>query len=121
LFALSFRQASTVAQCYPPTPESGVAPEDDDVSEETEDDQHILEDSDTLEDEVPEDDAHVKSMRRRRINEELITTTDSSLSGRDDDADTAVSPAPSRDTSAPQPSKRPSRVFADEDDIESIS
>nr|XP_051197352.1 uncharacterized protein LOC127310747 [Lolium perenne] len=109
-----------VAQCYPPTPESGIAPEDDDVSEETEDDQHILEDSDALEDEVPEDDAHVKSMRRRRINEELITMADSSLSGRDDDADTAVSPAPSRDTSAPQPSKRPSRVFADEDDIESI-
>ncbi|KAK1686255.1 hypothetical protein QYE76_047103 [Lolium multiflorum] len=51
-------EASTVAQCYPPTPESGVAPEDDDASEETEDDQNILEDSDALDDEVPEDDAH---------------------------------------------------------------
>jgi hypothetical protein len=61
-------------------------------------------------------------MRRRRINEELIATVESSPSGRDDDdADTAVSPAPSRDTSTPQPSKRPSRLFADEDDIESIS
>ncbi|KAK1608985.1 hypothetical protein QYE76_032658 [Lolium multiflorum] len=35
-------KASTVAQCYPPTPESGVAPEDDDASEETEDERHIF-------------------------------------------------------------------------------
>jgi hypothetical protein len=59
-------------------------------------------------------------MRRRKINEDLIATAESSPSGRDDDADTAVSPVPSRDTSTPQASKRPSRLFADEDDIESI-
>jgi hypothetical protein len=40
-----------------------VAPEDDDASEETEDDHNILEDSDALGDEVPADDAHVKSIR----------------------------------------------------------
>jgi hypothetical protein len=61
-------------------------------------------------------------MRRRKINEELIATAESSPSGRDDDDDddTVVSPASSRDTSTPQTSKRPSRLFADEDDIESI-
>jgi hypothetical protein len=51
-------------------PESGVAPEDDDASEETEDNQNILEDSDALGDEAPEVDALVKSMRRRKINED---------------------------------------------------
>ncbi|KAK1648153.1 hypothetical protein QYE76_065958 [Lolium multiflorum] len=52
-------EASTVAQCYPPTPESGVEPEDDDDdSEETEDAQHILEDSD-----VQEDDTLTRSRR----------------------------------------------------------
>jgi hypothetical protein len=40
-----------------------VEPEDDDAFEETEDDDNILEDSDALGDEVPVDDAHVKSMR----------------------------------------------------------
>jgi hypothetical protein len=117
-----FREASTVAQCYPPTPESGIAPEDDDASEETEDDQNIFKDRDALGDEAPEDDALVKSMRRRKINEDLMTTTESSPSGRDgNDADTVASPAPSRETSAPQVAKRPSRLFAEEDDLESIS
>jgi hypothetical protein len=46
--SLSFflRQPSTIAQCYPPTPESRVAPEDDDASEETEDNLAAIEDSD---------------------------------------------------------------------------
>ncbi|KAK1612931.1 hypothetical protein QYE76_036604 [Lolium multiflorum] len=57
-------EASTVAQCYPPTPESGVEPEDDDEdSDETEDAQHILEDSDAQEDEAPDDDALTGSRR----------------------------------------------------------
>jgi hypothetical protein len=43
-------------------PESGVVPEDDDASEETEDEQHILEDSDAQGDEAPKDDAFTKSM-----------------------------------------------------------
>jgi hypothetical protein len=114
------RQASTVAQCYPPTPESGAAPEDDDASEETEDEHHIFEDSDVLGDEAPEDDAFVKSMRRRKINEDLMATAESSPSGRDDDADATASPAPSREISAPQVTKGSSRLFAEEDDVESI-
>ncbi|KAK1665129.1 hypothetical protein QYE76_053288 [Lolium multiflorum] len=80
-------EASTVAQCYPPTPESGVELEDDDDdSEETEDAQHTLEDSDVQGDEAPEDDVLTRSRRCRRINEDLITTAESSPSGQDDDA-----------------------------------
>jgi uncharacterized protein (DUF1684 family) len=61
-------------------------------------------------------------MCRRKINKDLIAMAESSPSRwGDDDADTAVSHVPSRDTSTPQASKRPSRLFADEDDIESIS
>ncbi|KAK1618389.1 hypothetical protein QYE76_023906 [Lolium multiflorum] len=57
-------EASTVAQCYPPTPESGVELEDDDDdSEETEDAQHALEDSDVQGDEAPEDDVLTRSRR----------------------------------------------------------
>ncbi|KAK1685097.1 hypothetical protein QYE76_045945 [Lolium multiflorum] len=88
-------EASTVAQCYPPTPESGVEPEDDDDdSEETEDVQHILEDSDVQEDEAPEDDALTRSRRCKRINEDLITTAKSSPSGQDNDVDETASPPP---------------------------
>ncbi|KAK1627480.1 hypothetical protein QYE76_001795 [Lolium multiflorum] len=59
-------EASTIAQCYPPTLESGVEPEDDDDdSEETEDVQHALEDSDVQEDDAAEDDAFIRSMRRK--------------------------------------------------------
>ncbi|KAK1642780.1 hypothetical protein QYE76_060585 [Lolium multiflorum] len=58
-------EASTVAQCYPPTPESGVEPEDDDDdSEETEDVQQALEDSDVQEDDTAEDAAFTRSKRR---------------------------------------------------------
>ncbi|KAK1665914.1 hypothetical protein QYE76_054073 [Lolium multiflorum] len=43
-------------------------------------------------------------MRRRKINKDLMTTAESSPRGRDDnDADAVASPAPSRETSAPQP------------------
>ncbi|KAK1662849.1 hypothetical protein QYE76_051008 [Lolium multiflorum] len=103
-------EASTVVRCYPPTPESGVEPEDDDDSEETEDAQHALEDSDVQEEEAPEDDALTRSRRCRRINDELITTTDSSLSGRDDDADEAASPPPAPKSSA--------NLYAIEDDLD---
>jgi hypothetical protein len=103
-------------------PESGIAPEDDDASEDAEDDQNILEDSDALGDEAPVDDALVKSMRRRNINEDLMTTAESIPSGRDDDdADAVAFPAPSRETSAPQVTQRPSRLLVEEDDLESIS
>jgi hypothetical protein len=89
--------------------------------EETEDEQHVFEDSDVQIDEALEDDAFTKYMRHRKINEDLIATAESSPSGQDDDADATASPAPSRDASTPQPFKRASTLFADEDDIESIS
>lgn len=100
-----------MAQCYPPSPESGVEPEDDeDDSEETEDVQHILEDSDIQEDEAPEDDAFTRSRRRKRINEDLITTAESSPSGQDNDADETASPPPAV--------KSPTGFFAVEDDLD---
>ena len=105
-----YRQASTVVQCYPPTPESGVEPEDDDDSEETEDGQHTLEDSDVQGDEAPEEDARTKAMRRRMINEDLMTTAESSPSGQDDDADETASPPPA--------SKSSTGLFAAEEDLD---
>jgi hypothetical protein len=105
------RQASTVAQCYPPTPESGVELEDDDDdSEETEDAQHALEDSDIQEDEAPEEDARIRAMRRRRINEDLMTTAESSPSGQDDDANETASPPPT--------AKSSTGFFVVEDDLD---
>jgi hypothetical protein len=59
-------------------------------------------------------------MRRRNINEDLMTTAESSPNGRDDDADATASPAPSREISAPQVTKGSSRLFAEEDDVELI-
>ncbi|KAK1619021.1 hypothetical protein QYE76_024538 [Lolium multiflorum] len=111
-------KASTVAQCYPPTPESGIAPEDDDSLEETEDEQLTLEDSDVQDDEAPEDDARTKSMRQRKINEDLMATAESSPSGQDDDANTIASPASFRRTSSPPAAKGSTGLFADEDDLE---
>jgi hypothetical protein len=58
-----------------------VEPEDDEDSEETDDAQHALEDSDVHEEEAPEDDILTKSRRCRRINDDLITTAESSPSG----------------------------------------
>ncbi|KAM0872464.1 hypothetical protein ACQ4PT_038708 [Festuca glaucescens] len=111
-------KASTVVQCYPPTPESGVAPEDDDASEETINEQHTLEDSDVQGDEAPEDDARTRSMRRRKINEDLMATAESSPSGQDDDANATASPASFRRTSPPPAAKSSTGLFADEDDLE---
>ncbi|KAK1666193.1 hypothetical protein QYE76_054352 [Lolium multiflorum] len=71
-------EVPAVAQCYPPILESGVEPEDDnDNSEETEDAQHPLEDSDVREEEATEDDAFLKSRRRKQIHEDFITTAES--------------------------------------------
>jgi hypothetical protein len=101
---------------------SGAAPEDDDASKETEDDRNVLDDSDASGDEALESYALIESKRRMKINEDPMITAESSANGRDgDDADAIPSPAPSRETSAPQVTKRPSRLFAEEDDLESIS
>jgi hypothetical protein len=62
-----FRQASTIAECYPPTPESGAAPEDDDASEETEDDRNVLEDSDASGYETLENDALIEFKCHRKL------------------------------------------------------
>ncbi|KAK1694394.1 hypothetical protein QYE76_011091 [Lolium multiflorum] len=104
-------EASTVAQCYPPTPESGVELEDDDDdSEETEDAQHALEDSDVQEDEAPEEGARIRAMRHRRISEDLMTMAESSPNGQDDDVDETASPPPA--------AKSSTGFFAAEDDLD---
>ncbi|KAK1684999.1 hypothetical protein QYE76_045847 [Lolium multiflorum] len=60
-------EVPAVAQCYPPSPKSGVVLEDDDDdSEGTEDAQHALEDSDVQEEETAEDDAFLTSRRRKQ-------------------------------------------------------
>jgi hypothetical protein len=112
------QQDSTVAQCYPPTPESGVAPEDDDASEETKNEHHILDDSDVHGDEAPEDDALIKSMRCRKINEDLMATPESSPSGQEDDVNATASPALFRTTSPLPAAKGSTGLFVDEDDLE---
>ncbi|KAK1663806.1 hypothetical protein QYE76_051965 [Lolium multiflorum] len=104
-------EAPAVAQCYPPTPESGVKPEDDDDnSEETEDPKHALEDSDVQEEEAAEDDAFLRSRRRKQIHKDFITTAESSPSGQDNDAAGAASRPPA--------GKGPASFFAVEDDLD---
>ncbi|KAK1610983.1 hypothetical protein QYE76_034656 [Lolium multiflorum] len=104
-------EASSVVQCYPPTPESGVEPEDDDDdSEETEDVQQVFEDSDVQEDDTAEDSAFTRSRRRKQIDKDFITTAESSPNEQDKDADGASPPSPA--------DKGPSGFFAAEDDLE---
>ncbi|KAK1642613.1 hypothetical protein QYE76_060418 [Lolium multiflorum] len=104
-------EASTVAQCYPPTPESGVEPEDDDDdSEETEDVHQALEDSDVQEDDTVEDAAFTRSKRRKQIDEDFITTAESSPSEQDNDAVGTSPPSPAE--------KGSSGFFAAEDDLD---
>ncbi|KAK1610458.1 hypothetical protein QYE76_034131 [Lolium multiflorum] len=103
-------EAPAVAQCYPPTPESGVVLEDDDDnSEGTEDAQHALEDSDVQEEEAAEDEAFVRSRRRKQIHDDLITMAESSPSGGDNDADETTSPPPAKKSST--------SFFGGEDDL----
>ncbi|KAK1677414.1 hypothetical protein QYE76_038262 [Lolium multiflorum] len=90
-------EVPAVAQCYPPSPESGVVLEDDDDdSEGTEDAQHALEDSDVQEEETAEDDAFLKSRRRKQVHDDLIASAESSSTGGDNDADEAASPPPAK-------------------------
>ncbi|KAK1678459.1 hypothetical protein QYE76_039307 [Lolium multiflorum] len=104
-------EAPTVAQCYAPSPESGVVLEDDDDdSEGTEDVQHVLEDSDVQEEEAAEDNAFLRSRRRKQVHDDLITSAESSPRGGDNDADEAASPPPAKKSS--------SSFFVDEDDLD---
>jgi hypothetical protein len=88
-----------------------VEPEDDDDDpEETEDVQQALEDSDVQEDDAAEYDAFIRSRRHKRIDEDFITTAESSPSGQDNDA---------VGTSPPSPAKKgPTGFFAAEDDLD---
>ncbi|KAK1650883.1 hypothetical protein QYE76_068688 [Lolium multiflorum] len=105
-------EVPAVAQCYRPIVESGVEPADDnDNSEETEDAQRTLEDSDVREEEATEDDAFLRSRRRKQIHEDFITTAESSPSGQDNDAAGAAPPPPTK--------KGPMSFFALEDDLDS--
>ncbi|KAK1628229.1 hypothetical protein QYE76_002544 [Lolium multiflorum] len=104
-------KASSVVQCYPPTPESGVEPEDDDDdSEGTEDAQQVFEDSDVQEGDTVEEPAFTRSKRRLQIDEDYIAIAESSPSDQDNDAIRASPPSPA--------DKGPSRLFAVEDDLE---
>jgi hypothetical protein len=92
------------------------------MSEETEDSPVVIKDSDASGYEAHEDVALLTSNRRRRFDEDLIETAESSPSGRNDD-NANVSPpyAPSREASAPPAPKKSSGFFTDEDDLVSIS
>ncbi|KAK1680807.1 hypothetical protein QYE76_041655 [Lolium multiflorum] len=104
-------RALAAARCYPPTPESGVVLEDDDEdSDGTEDAQHALEDSDVQGEEATEDDAFIRSRRRKQVHDEFITTPESSPSGGDNDADEAAAPPPVKKSST--------SFFAGEDDLD---
>ncbi|KAK1669285.1 hypothetical protein QYE76_057444 [Lolium multiflorum] len=104
-------EASSVVRCYPPTSESGVEPEDDDDdSEGTEDAQQVFEDSDVQEGDTVEEVSFTRSKRRLQIDEDFITTAESSPNDQDNDAVGTPPPSPV--------DKGPSGFFAAEDDLE---
>jgi hypothetical protein len=88
-----------------------VEPEDDDDdSEGTEDAQQILEDSDVQEGDTAEDASFTRSKRRLQIDDDFITTAESSPSDQDNDVVGTPPPFPA--------DKGPSGFFAAEDDLE---
>ncbi|KAK1660955.1 hypothetical protein QYE76_049114 [Lolium multiflorum] len=110
-------EVPAVAQCYPPILESDVEPEDDNEnSEETEDAQHTLEDSYVREEEATEDDAFLRSRRRKQIHEDFITTAESSPSGQDNDAAGAAPPPPAKAASTSFFALEDDLDFSDDDD-----
>ena len=122
-FSLSC-QASTVIRCFPPAPESGATPEDDDLSEDVEENAEVVEDSDASEGDKEEedDDTPFIARRRRTVADELIDTAESGPSGQnDDEADRNLPDAAAPEASAALPSKRSSGFFANEDDLMSDS
>jgi hypothetical protein len=73
----------------------------------------VIEDNMASADEAPVDGALLTSKRHRKINEDLMTTMESSPSERnDDDADVNPFPVPSWELSAPPAAKRPTGFFA---------
>ncbi|KAK1682701.1 hypothetical protein QYE76_043549 [Lolium multiflorum] len=104
-------EVPAAARCYPPTPESGVVLEDDDEdSDGTEDAPHVLEDSDVQGEEATEDDAFVRSRRRKQVHDDLITSAESSPRGGDNDADEVAAPPPAKKSST--------SFFEGEDDLD---
>ncbi|KAK1608534.1 hypothetical protein QYE76_032207 [Lolium multiflorum] len=89
---------------HPPT-EDG-----DEDSDGTEDALHVLEDSDVQGEEATEDDAFVRSRRRKHVHDDLITSAESSPRGGDNDADEAAAPPPAKKSST--------SFFAGEDDLD---
>jgi hypothetical protein len=121
-FSLSF-QASTVARCFPPAPESGAAPKDYDISKDAKENVEVVKDSDASEEkEEDDDDALFIARRRRTVVDELFDTAESSRREHDDDdADHNLPDARAPEALAAPVSKRSSGFFADEDDLMSDS
>ncbi|KAK1617131.1 hypothetical protein QYE76_022648 [Lolium multiflorum] len=98
-----------VVRCYPPSPESGVEPEDDD-DDSDEGAQQVLEDSDVQEGDTAEDATFTRSRRRLQIDDDFITTAESSPSDQDNDAVGTPPPSPVKKSST--------SFFVDEDDLD---
>ncbi|KAK1615715.1 hypothetical protein QYE76_021232 [Lolium multiflorum] len=112
-------EALAATRCYPPTPESGVVPEDDDEdSEGTEEAPHALEDSDVQEEEATEDDAFIKSRRRKQVHDDFITSAESSPHGGDNDVDEAATPPLARKSSTSLFAGEVDLDLSDDDDDE---
>ncbi|KAK1668933.1 hypothetical protein QYE76_057092 [Lolium multiflorum] len=76
----------------------------------TEDAPHVLEDSDVQGEEATEDDAFIRSRRRKQVHDDLIASAESSPRGGDNDADDAAAPPPAKKSST--------SIFAGEDDLD---
>jgi hypothetical protein len=88
-----------------------VEPEDDyDDSDGTEGAHEVLEDSDVQEGNTAEDAAFTRSKRRLQIDDDFITTAESSPSDQDNDAVETPPPSPVKKSST--------SFFVDEDDLE---
>jgi hypothetical protein len=100
--------------CYPPSPESGIEPEDDESVENL---KEVADSEATEDDEDDTEDVEGFTVKHRmRAADELIDTVESSPSDhQDDDADHAmlVDAAPK----APLALKRTTCIFADEEEM----
>jgi hypothetical protein len=101
--------------CYPPSPESGIEPEDNEPEENLEE----VADSEAKEDDEEdiEDVEDFTVKRQKHVVDELIDTAELGPSyHQDDDVDDFVLVDLAPEASAPPAPKRTAGVFADEDD-----
>jgi hypothetical protein len=114
-----------------------VAPEDDDLSGDVEENVEVVEDSDASkedkeaeeeeeeeedDDDDDDDDAPFTARHRRAAADKLIDTVESSPSGQnDDEADRNLPATAAPEASTAPASKRPSGFFAHKDDLMSDS